>query len=570
MADSGDDKVDGIYVEFGGDDKDYQTAVDRIEKETTAMAKKVETDTTAMVDHVEKTTTQSSKHIQDYLRKAVPSGGPGALGVGGGYEVIPFEKLFPEFGQMDEKLGKLKKVEEEIQAVHSLEEKLRGGFEGLGGAAETVAPFLGLVSEDLAVMAEGFVGAHAALIEFAGPAALELGVFAAAVGTVTYLIGGWDAVMQAPNDTLELLKYGLKGLTLGYVDLTEATEIEEKAEADLQSTMASGQARVKEIYAERIDIITKLSETIAGLKDHSKAAEEEFSQKTLGKLQQLGVSSESASYLGSDIAEAFRKERIDEVVASLEKEAETYGKTKEEIALYKLAQDDASETDRERVRAIFARMKAVDDAKAAAKEADKEQKEREREAAQRAREEEREQARLVQEGERVHQSLRNPFEKLRDETQKAQELFMKGVLSVDDFQKALEKLARGPKEFDKTLRLKTLSESLGVKSPEFNSAADLAMRDLYRENLAVYKTDKERTPEVRESDRIRNAERIAGYSPGTFNTPDRTTTEQKQKAEEAKSLVLFNQMLVQLQLLVQNTNNKKFVTLSPAKLGSGT
>jgi ABC-type uncharacterized transport system involved in gliding motility auxiliary subunit len=109
-----------------------------------------------------------------------------------------------------------------------------------------------------------------------------------------------------------------------------------------------------------------------------------------------------------------------------------------------------------------------------------------------------------------------------------------------------------------------------VKSPEFNSAADLAMRDLYRENLAVYKADKERTPEVRESDRIRNAERIAGYSPGTFNTPDRTTTEQKQKAEEAKSLVLFNQMLVQLQLLVQNTNNKKFVTLSPAKLGSGT
>jgi hypothetical protein len=371
--------------------------------------------------------------------------------------------------------------------------------------------------------------------------------------------------MQAPKDTLELLKYGLKDLTLGYVDLTEATNATRDSQAALDSQMASGRALVDSMLTERIDLMKGLNEQVMALTDHSAKAEEKFSQDFVYRLR---LSGDAIDFAKGDVAGAFRRARIEDVIKGLEKEAETYGKSKAELIEYKLATEDASLADHERANALLVKMKAVDDAKAADKEAAKESAKAEQESIRLMREAERERQKLVDEGKKVHDSLRNPFEKLRDETLRAKELFDEGVISVDDFERALVKLAEGPKEITKTLKFQTLSESLGVKAPEFNSAADFAMRDAYRENVRLAKLEYDRSPEVRESERIRRSERLAGYLPGTFKTPDQTTTEQRQKTEEAKNTVLFNQMLTQLQLLVQNTSNKKFVTLSPAKLGT--
>jgi hypothetical protein len=397
----------------------------------------------------------------------------------------------------------------------------------------------------------GTIGASATTLTAA------LGTLAITLGGVTYALSGWEGVLRIPGNLLEGLKYILYGVTLGMVDLTEATTRQKGADQAWADQVRNNRQLMMEKEQQRLDMYNSLSEAVAKLSDHSAKAEEKFAKKFVGDLGQVsGVSELTKQIAEGMVAREFADQRIAEHTAKLEQEATTYKMTRGQIANYILELNGATQAQRQEMLAVVAKMDAIDAAEAKRKEDEKRAKEMEREAKRRAEEAKREHDRLVEEGRALHDALRTPMEKLIEDAKRAQELFKLGVINAEDLARAMKRLEEGPKEIRKHIKFIT-SRDIGVETGEFGSIEDLAAREAYRQNLMAMKPKRD-VAGVDADVRRRGLVPVHRAVDGVPLTK-----------EELETRKVLNEMHVTLRIIAARVDPKLNIRLQPAKIGGG-
>lgn len=404
--------------------------------------------------------------------------------------------------------------------------------------------------------AAGAAGGTAATASFASvlaAAASGAAVFAATVSGVTYAISGMEGVLRVPGNILEGLKYILYATTFGWLDFTEATKRAKETEMEMASMEANSHGERMRRLQERTDMFRGLNEEVKNLKDHSIDAEKVFADKFIGKLGQLGpMNEESKGSVTSDIARRFEIERVNDFIKKLEEEAKTYKMTRDEVAAYTLALNEATVAQRKQAEVFLSRMRMKDAEEEAKKKAEHDAKEAEAKAKHLEEEAKRARARLVEEGKHFHDAFRTPMEKLQDQAIRARELFRAGVISVDDYATAVKKLEEGAK----APKIKRVEEgAMGVAPAIFGSVEDMAAREAYLRNrqadLAAARVPGRVDAEIRGRGLI-PVHRELGGKPLT--------------KEELETRTLLTEMREHLRIIATNTGRKP-VVLGAAGLG---
>jgi len=317
---------------------------------------------------------------------------------------------------------------------------LARAISGVGTAASIAAPFVAMLNVDAGLATMGVGNLAIAAGEAGGaaaPAAAGLATFTAAVVGTTYAISGVEGVKNIIPNILEGTKYVLYAVTAGYVDLTAKTQAAAQGQVDFARMTSSAQSQASAMIEERVNLVRGLKSEIAAMADVSEKAEEAFKANKLGRFGQLGGKPESAQYVGSDIDDHFDARRNKDLIASLEKEAGVYKFTREQLAMYQLAQNNASASDIVRVKALFEKMDAVDAAAAAERQAKSAAEDAARDAKRAADAAQREVDHVLREGESVTKSLRTEAEKRADEIKNIERLFRAGAIDQTTYDRAM-------------------------------------------------------------------------------------------------------------------------------------
>lgn len=380
--------------------------------------------------------------------------------------------------------------------------------------------------KDMARLAGGAGAATTGLGAAATTAGIALAAFTATVAGTTYAIGGMDAVMAAPGNTLELLKMLLVSATFGYVDLTEATKRQKESEEELKKVTVSSHMNAAILIADRKKLITELGDNIHKLKDHSESAEAAFKKLALHEAHRTGMSGREQMMLGFNIEAQFKHARVDDIIVKMQTMLQTYGKTEEEIRNYALAENNATKEQLARIDALD-RLKRAIDTKAESErraieiaKADQAERQRQRDS-------------IVDQGKSMHKALMTPLEKLQEEARQVMKLFESFTdVNAEDLRRAMEKLEKGPTEHKVHIKFVT-GNQMGIEAKQFGSVEDIAGREAYKQNLAEMARAELKKPQDAETNKI--------------------LTEMREK----------------LGIIATNSDPKKSVRIQPARLGGG-
>jgi hypothetical protein len=431
-------RVDELSVMLGGDPAPYEKMVEKVIQDTERMAQKVEARTTQMVETVSNKTVQAASRAGTGVRTSI----------GGG--LIPhvppvvdndddvWDAWVAKQNAPKKLLGDM--TDEELAADRMRRAGARKGgaaigptTSSIGGTIASLGPMLHMLGPELGAVGEGL----ALLGPAAGVATAALAAFTVPLVGVTAAIGGWEAVKDIPTNMLEGLAITLKSATFGWFDYTQATRTAKEGEAAIASQISDSASVVNAIFQERTERIRGLRQEVDLLKDHSRDAETAFIEAAKGWFGQKGIKGESFDLtIGPDLSTAFRKERVEELITALEKEAETHGMTKAEIAKYKAEQDGAGEAELKRIKILTDKMAAIDKAKEKEREHTREVEHARRQAEAEAK---RAQEQLKNEAEALHKSLRTPEEKAMEELTKARRMAAAGLISPDDLDRVVKK-----------------------------------------------------------------------------------------------------------------------------------
>lgn len=544
------DNEEALTIGLGGDVSDFKEMISEAIRLTEKGANDIATATTKMAtataNDLKKASTEWHNYASSVDRATAShtrfkSSKPTALGPDTFNKADFMKGLMDEVNAHVDTLGtttaELKALEEEMTLFqHSAKH-----FPTVLGEA---TPLLGMFSTEAASAASSM----AALGELALPASLMLGTLAASLGGVTYAISGWEGVKNIPANLLEGLKYGLYGATLGWVDYTAKTAAAKEGDKAYADQLEHNRTLIAETLEARRAAVTGIDEKVKALTNHSKEAEEAFIKALrLTSREGGGFTPGQAETVEQRYAAAFQGARVEETLDKLKDEATTYKYTKEQIALYTLELNNATEAQKNEARALFAKMEAIDAEAKAKKDAEAKAKETAREVV-------RERERVDAEAKALHDSLRTPVERLQAEARRAIELFKMGKIGAEDLKRVMDKLDEGPKEHAHHIKLVTTNEA-GIDAKVVGSTEYAASVEAYRLNALSEKTAKAKDERMGPRGEIVPGPRLADSKMLT--------------KEETETRKVLAEMKGFLATISAHTDPRKTIRISPAKLGGG-
>lgn len=351
----------------------------------------------------------------------------------------PLAGLGKQFAAADAGLGKLAQSSAELEVLKKTAgagSKVITAIGGVSSALKVATPFIGMWSADAGLAAAGVTQ----LAEVCPPAAGALAVFGGAIVGTTYLLHGQEAAQHSLGDAMEGGKYLLKGLTGGYLDLTEAGTATKKSEEALQAQMVSGTAMVAQYKQKRQDLIATLQEQVAAQHDLSAAGEAKFASSYRGELSHTGS---TVRQLDSEERRAhglYENRRVEDELFRLKEKADAMGRTEEMQVKETLASNHATAAQREQAQALLTLIATKKAAEQATKDSAKAEEEATRTAKHAADEAKRQTQHVADEGKRLAESLRTPQEKLADELKHVDDLQKAGAISAETHARAVAKL----------------------------------------------------------------------------------------------------------------------------------